>query len=259
MPRIALTREVSPTLADCELTHLAREAIDIDRARAQHAEYERALGALGYRVSRLPAQPALPDAVFVEDTAVVVGELAVITRPGAASRRPETDSMAQALAAYRDLAVIEAPATLDGGDVLRVGRRVFVGRSSRSNEPGATSLRNALAPFGYTVTTVEFGGCLHLKSAVTEVAPETLLVNPEWVDPGIFGPVRLVEIDPEEPFAANGLRATDGVLFASAYPRTRERLEDRGIRVLSVDLSELMKAEGAVTCCSVVFEVQEFT
>jgi dimethylargininase len=252
---IALTREVSPTLADCQLTHLAREPIDIERARFQHRAYEQALAALGCRVERLPAKPDLPDAVFVEDTAVVVEELAVITRPGATSRRPETDSMAVALAPYRGLAVVAAPGTLDGGDVLRLGHQVFVGRSSRSNDAGAASLRSALEPFGYSVSSVAFDGCLHLKSAATEVASGTLLVNPAWVEPGVFGAKRVVEIDPAEPFAANALRVGAAVLFPTAFPRTRRRLEARGSRVVEVDLSELAKAEGAVTCCSVVFGV----
>jgi dimethylargininase len=253
---IALTREVSSSLADGELTHLVREPIDLERARAQHRAYEQALAALGCRVQRLPARPESPDGVFVEDTAVVVDELAVITRPGAASRRSETESMADALASYRSLAVIEAPGTLDGGDVLRLGREVFVGRSSRSNDAGVASLRRALAPFGYSVSSVRMGNCLHLKSAVTEVAPGTLLVNPAWVEPSVFGARQFIEVDPEEAFAANGLRVADAVFLASAFPRTRRRVEDRGIRVVSVELSELAKAEGAVTCCSVVFRAE---
>jgi dimethylargininase len=254
MPRIALTRELSPTIQDCELTHLAREPIDIERARAQHSAYEEALVALGCRVVRLTAEPELPDGVFVEDTAVVVGEVAAITRPGAASRRSETESTAEALGRYRPLARVMAPGTLDGGDVLIVGRRVFVGRSSRSNEAGAASLRSILEPHGYSVTSVDFGGCLHLKSAVTEVAAETLLVNPAWVDPRVLGAACVVEVDPQEPFAANGLRVGDTVLFPAAFPRTRQRLEDRGIGVVLVELSELAKAEGAVSCCSIVLE-----
>ena len=255
MTCIALTREVSLTLRDCELTHLAREPIDIGRARVQHAAYEDALRGLGCRVERLPARPDLPDAVFVEDTAVVVEELAVITRPGAASRRAETGSMAEALAAYRTVKTLDAPATLDGGDVLRMGRRLFVGQSRRSNEAGVASLRRALEPFGYTVTAVDFGGCLHLKSAVTEVAPGMLLVNPAWVAPGLFGAARVVEVDPQEPFAANGLPVAGSVVFPTAFPRTALRLEEAGLRVVTVDLSELAKAEGAVTCCCVLFPV----
>jgi dimethylargininase len=254
MALIALTREVSSSLADCELTHLVREPIDVERARRQHEAYEQALAGLGCRVVRLPELPASPDAVFVEDVAVVVDEHAVITRPGAVSRRAETASASEALAAFRSLTAVSAPGTLDGGDVLRLGRRIFVGRSSRSNDAGVAALRGALEPFGYSVDSVEVEGCLHLKSAATEVAPGVVLVNPAWVEPGAFGAVRTVEVDSQEPSAANGLRIGDGLLYGASFPRTRGRLEALGFRVISVDLSELAKAEGAVTCCSLVFE-----
>jgi dimethylargininase len=253
MPLVALTRDVSPSLGNCELTHLAREPIDVERARLQHVAYERALAAQGCRVERLSGLPACPDAVFVE--AVVVDEHAVITRPGAASRRAETASATEALAAYRSLTTIDGPGTLDGGDVLRLGRRIFVGRSSRSNDAGVDALRRSLEPFGYSVHSVEIDGCLHLKSAVTEAAPGLVLVNPAWVDPAVFGTVRTVTVDPREPLAANGLRVGDRLLHDAAFPRTRERLEAVGIQVIPVDLSELAKAEGAVTCCSIVFDV----
>lgn len=257
MPLIALTRDVSPRLADCELTHLAREPIDVERARAQHEAYERVLGELGCKVERLAPLPGHPDGVFVEDVAVVVDEHAVITRPGAVSRRAETGSAAEALATYRSLTHLGPPATLDGGDVLRVDRRVFVGRSTRSNDAGVVALREALGPFGYSVSTVELDGCLHLKSAATEVAPGVVLVNPAWVDPQAFGSARVVEVDPQEPLAANGLRVGGAFVHDVRFPRTRGRLEALGTRVIPVDLSELAKAEGAVTCCSLVFGVEQ--
>ena len=160
--RIALTREVSPALARCELTHLSRVPIDAALARIQHGRYEAALEALGCTVLRLPAAPDLPDAVFVEDTAVVLPEIAVVTRPGAASRRPESVATARALAAWRPLAFIEEPGTLDGGDVLRLGATLFVGVSGRSNASGIEQLRSLLEPLGYAVEAVSFAGCLHL-------------------------------------------------------------------------------------------------
>jgi dimethylargininase len=252
--RVALTREVSPAIGACELTHLSRQPIDLERARAQHRSYEHALAALGCRVVRLPADPSLPDSVFVEDTAVVTDEVAVITRPGAASRRPETESVARALAPYRPLLSIEAPATLDGGDVLRLGRRVFVGLSSRTTEVGVAALRSRLGPLGYTVEGVPVSGCLHLKSAATAIGSDVVLVNPAWVDPGAFGAASVVEVEPEEPFAANAVLVGEALLVAAAFPRTRERLERRGLHVLAVDLSELAKAEGALTCCSLVLD-----
>lgn len=153
--RIALTRDVSPAMPRCELSHLARTPIDLAQAAAQHVAYERCLMELGCRVLRLPADDSMPDAVFIEDTAVVVPELAVVTRPGAASRRGETVAVASALAAHRTLARIETPGTLDGGDVLQIGRTLYVGRAARSNADGIAQLARLLAPFDYRVIPVE--------------------------------------------------------------------------------------------------------
>ena len=251
---IAVTREISPSIQNCELTHLQREPIDLDRARAQHRQYEQCLSDLGCKIVSLPAEPELPDSVFVEDTAIVLDELAVITRPGAVSRRPETASVAAALAPWRPLFHLGPPGTLDGGDVLVAGRRVFVGRSLRSDEAGYGQLRDLLAPRGYTVVPVPVRGCLHLKSAVTAVAADRLLVNPAWVDGSVFAGLGTVDVDPAEPHAANALRIGDSIVFPAAFERTRRRLEGAGIGVVTVDISELARAEGAVTCCSLVFE-----
>jgi dimethylargininase len=250
---IAVTREVSPSLDDCELSFVSRSVIDVDRARAQHLDYLRLLMALGCRVLTLPAEPRYPDSVFVEDVAVVLDEVAVMTRPGAASRRDEGTAVADALRAYRALHAIEAPATLDGGDVLRVGRTLYVGQGARSNAEAVAQLRSILEPFGYAVRGVATHGCLHLKSAATQVADDALLVQPQWVDRDIFGDMRTVEVDPDEPHAANALRIGEVAVLPACFPRTRQRLVDAGIEVASVDVSELQKAEGAVTCCSLVF------
>jgi dimethylargininase len=249
---VALTREVSASLGNCELTHLARVPIDVAVARAQHAAYERALAAAGYRVERLPGDPDTPDCVFVEDIAIVFDELAVVTRPGAVSRRGEVPAIADALAAYREIKYIEAPATVDGGDVLVAGRRVFVGRSSRTNSDAVAQLRRLVGRFGYAVCELEVRDCLHLKSAVTALSDEALLVNPDWVEATAFADLELVAVDPREPAAANVLRLADRVLVQSAFPRTADRLAARGLRVEAVDASELAKAEGAVTCCSLI-------
>jgi len=252
---VAITRSVSPSIARCELTHLAREPIDLARAAAQHHQYEAALAALGCTVERLPDAPDLPDAVFVEDAAVVLDRIAVVTRPGAASRRPETASVAAALARHRALRTIEAPGTLDGGDVLRVGARLFVGRTGRSNADGIAQLARFAAEDDLEVVPVDVRGCLHLKSAVTEVAPGVVLVNPEWIEAAAFGHVSVMEIDPDEPYAANGLLVSGRLIYPASFPRTRVRLEAAGLSVEPVDVSELQKAEGAVTCCSLVFSV----
>jgi dimethylargininase len=245
---------VSPALARCELTHLPRVPVDAALARLQHERYETALASLGCTVLRVADAPDLPDAVFVEDTAVVLPEVAVVTRPGAASRRPETAATARALAAWRPLAFIEEPGTLDGGDVLPLGATLYVGASGRSNASGIGQLRSLLAPFGYAVEAVPFGGCLHLKSAVTAVAADRILVNPAWVDPARFEGVAALETDPAEPHAANVLLVGDAVVYPESFPGTRSRLLAAGVAVTAVDVSELQKAEGAVTCCSLVFE-----
>jgi dimethylargininase len=251
---IAITRKVSPAIMRCELTHLKREPIDVVRAIEQHSAYERALSGLGCRVVSLPEEPDLPDSVFVEDTAVVFDELAVITRPGAESRRAETVSVAQVLANYRPIATIDSPGTLDGGDVLRLDRRVLVGLSRRTNREGADQLRALLSPHGYAIEALPIAGCLHLKSAVTQVALDTVLINPSWVEPSAFTGFRRIEIDPAEPYAANALLIGDTVLYPTAFRRTAARLKRQGIRLASVDVSEIAKAEGAVTCCSLILD-----
>ena len=247
---VALTRDVPSTINACELTHVERRPIDVAAARAQHAAYEAALEAVGCTLRRLPALDDMPDSVFVEDAAVVVDELAVIARPGAASRRAETASVAEALRAYRDVVAIEEPGTLDGGDVLLLGESVFVGLSARTNAEGARQLHDFLEAYGYNVRTVSVERALHLKSAATRVGRDTVLVNPQWIDRALFdGDV--IEVDPAEPFAANVLLVGDTLLCSAAYPRTNARLGN----TKEVDASELAKAEGGLTCCSIVFTV----
>lgn len=248
----AITRDVSPALADCELSFVVRARIDVGRAQAQHDAYCRALESLGCEVIRLPAEPAFPDSVFVEDVALAFDELAVATRPGAESRRGEGDAVLEVLGSLRRVLRIEAPATLDGGDVLRIGKRVFVGISARSNEAGRAQLRQLLAPYGYSVEGVATRDCLHLKSAVTQVSEDAVLINPGWVDVAAFAGYRRIEVDPAEQHAANAVRVGDALVYPDCFPRTLQRLRAAGIAVTSVDVSELQKAEGAVTCCSIL-------
>lgn len=255
MKTLALTRAVPDSIGACELTHLTREPIDVVVARAQHAAYEDALRAAGCLVERIAALPEAPDSVFVEDAAIVLDDVAVITRPGAESRRGEVVSVATALLPYRELVRIEAPATIDGGDVLRVGRRIFVGLSTRTNVEAVRQLRAALAPRGYEVVPVSVQGTLHLKSAVTQVGPARLLVNRDWIDTAAFQDYDWIEVDPAEPSAANALLVRDTLLFPTEFPRTAQRLERAGIHPVRVAASELAKAEGALTCCSLVFDV----
>ncbi len=250
---VAITREVSPAINRCELTNLERVPIDLETARQQHRNYEAALASLGVEVHRLPAEADLPDSVFVEDAAVVLDECALLTRPGAGSRRPEVASIADALRPFRQLVQIQAPGTLDGGDVLRLDRTLYVGLSTRSDRSAIDQAQAFLAPYGYRLRGVPVSGCLHLKSAVTQVSAQVLLVNPAWVDQADFSGMSLIEIDPSEPYAANGLLVGETLIYQPAFPKTLRRLEQAGIHPLLVDASELGKAEGALTCCSLVF------
>lgn len=243
---------MSAGLARCELTHLARVPIDVERAVAQHAGYVDALAEAGYRIERLPSDVDLPDSVFIEDIAVVLDELAIVMRPGAESRRAETPAVAEAVARHREVQRIEAPGTIDGGDVLVCGRQVFIGQSTRTNTSAVEQMRRILAPFGYGVCSLPVNGCLHLKSAVTLVGERRLLANPEWIDRDALRSFEIVDVDASEPMAANALRLDDRVILPAAFPRTAERLRRHGLTVRLVDVGELAKAEGGVTCCSLI-------
>lgn len=252
---IVLVRPVSPRLQACELTHLSRAPIDSALAERQHTAYVQALAALGADVVKLPELPDQPDGAFVEDTAVVLPEVAIVTRPGAASRRSETASVTAMLTGARVLRQVPAPACLEGGDVLRIGRVLYAGLSSRSNPEGVEALREAVEPFGYEVRAVPVRGCLHLKTAATFIPPRILLLNPAWVDTAAFGDCELIEVDPDESFAANTLTLGGTTLVSAAFPRTRDRLEARGVATQGLDISELEKAEAGLTCMSLVLEV----
>jgi dimethylargininase len=249
---IAITRNVSPLFNECEITHIERTPIDLEVARAQHHEYVQALKVLGCDVIELPAESDLPDSVFVEDTAFILPELAVITRPGANSRKPETESIARALTPLIQCVQVKAPATLDGGDVLVLEKRIYIGSSTRSNQAAIDQLNELLGEYGYLVTGVPMHDCLHLKSAVTRVDDNTLLINPNWVETHHFEGFYCIEVDPSEPFAANCLPVGDSIIFPTAFPKTCAKLKEAGFKVITVDVSELAKAEGAVTCCSLI-------
>jgi dimethylargininase len=177
-----------------------------------------------------------------------------MTRPGAVSRQLDVVSVAASLERWRTCVLIEAPGRLDGGDVLRVGRDLYIGESGRSNSAGIAQLASAIAPFGYRTMGVPLRGCLHLKSAVTCVGPDTLLINDAWVDRTRWPGKRFIAVATEEPHAANSLLIGETLIHAASAPRTRERLEAAGLRVVALDVSEIEKAEGGVTCCSILFE-----
>jgi dimethylargininase len=255
--RLALTRGVSPAIADCELTYLARAPIDYQRALAQHRAYLARLEELGLRIVQIEADSGLPDCCFVEDAAIVLDEVAVITRMGAPARRGETPAVAEALARYRPLVRLQEPARIDGGDVLVLGRRLFVGLSPRTDAAGVEALAAAVRPLGYDVVPVRMTGCLHLKTAVTAAGPHLLVINPEWVDGEAFRGLETIEVAEGEPWAANVLAVGEAVVVAAGFPRTAERLRSRGLDVHALDVSEFLKAEAGVTCKSVIFDVVE--
>jgi dimethylargininase len=189
----------------------------------------------------------------VEDPALVFDEVAVMTRMGAASRRGESASLARALEPYRPLRWLSEPATLEGGDVMQIGRRIFVGASRRTNAHGIAQLGEILRPFGYTVEAVEVRGCLHLKSACTYIGRDTILANRAWIETGPLADYRILDVAPNEPGAANALTLGETTMFPSAFPKTAAQLESLGWNLRLLDISELMKAESALTCSSLIF------
>jgi dimethylargininase len=233
---------------------VSRQPIDFEKARRQHRAYEQCLKELGLQIVSLPAEPGLADCVFVEDTAVVADEVAVITHMGARTRRPEVKLTAETLSGFRPLEFINAGGgTLEGGDVMRIGRTFYVGVSTRTNADGIAQLRKILELYDYQVVPVEVTGCLHLKTACTYLNRNTILTNPSWADMSPFRGFDLVETFPTEPWGANSLSAGDSVIIPASAPRTADALRERGFNVLTLDISELEKAEAGLTCMSIVF------
>lgn len=249
----ALLHRPSPRLQECELTYLASQAIDFERAARQHRAYADMLRRCGVDVLVRSDNLHLPDSVFVEDTAVVFDELAIVTSMGAASRQAETEAVAGALQAYRETARIAPPATIEGGDVLCIGRQIYVGRSTRTNAGGLAALTALVAPYGYQVRPVPVSGCLHLKTGCTALDDRTVLINPEWVDPEPFGACEQIVIPRDEPFGANALKIGETICLHAGMPKTRALIARRGYRTEVTDISEFLKAEAGLTCMSLVF------
>lgn len=250
----ALTHKVSPRIAECEVTFIDRSPIDLRLAVRQHDDYCDALKRLGVVVDELSENESYPDSCFVEDTAIVVEGLAIICSMGVASRRGETKLIERELSKYREIARISLPATIEGGDVLRVGKKIFVGQSSRTNLEGVEELTRILEPRGYRVVRVRTKESLHLKSACTAIDEETLFVNPEWVELDAFRGFKLAYTPAEEPWSANLLRVGASVCVQAGFPRALELIERVAERVEVIDMSELRKAEAGLTCSSIVFE-----
>jgi dimethylargininase len=251
---IAITRSVSPSINDCELSFISRQPIDLAIAREQHHAYQRLLVRFGARLLSLPAEPELPDSMFVEDPALVLDELAVIFPLGTETRRREATTIATALSPFRKLAHVKLPGMIEGGDILRLGRKLFVGLTERSNAEGISQLSRIVAPHGYQVVGVPVTGCLHLKSAVTSLGNNTLLANRAWFDSSFIDSYDWLDVDPAEPHAGNALALAGIIIFAASFERTRARIKSRGFHVTPLDISELQKAESGLTCSSLLFE-----
>jgi dimethylargininase len=254
----AFTRAVSPKLAECALTHLDRVPMDVAKATTQHAAYEKALVEAGLQTFRLPELRDDPDAVFVEDTALLLDGHAVITRPGIPSRAGETESTAEGLANDFELHRISS-GFLDGGDVLRIGRTLYVGLSTRTDRAGVTALAEIVGPLGYRAVQAELRDCLHLKTGVTFAGRDAngtavLLYSERSVDPLQFAGVQPLPVHEQEPAAANCLRAGEHLILPAGNPRTADKLRGRGFEVIELDVSELQKAEAGVTCMSLIDE-----
>jgi dimethylargininase len=250
----AITRAVSPAIVHCELSFIDRNPIDLSIAQAQHHAYEQLLEKLGARLISLPPEADLPDSMFVEDPAIVLDELAVIMTLGTDTRRREAPSLAAALSKFRNLEYLKLPGTLEGGDVLCIGRKLFVGLTQRTNAEGIRQLTAILAAHNYEVIPVPVTGCLHLKSAVTYLGRNTLLANRAWFDPSPLSGFNWVDVDPGEPHAANALALGGTIIFPASFPKTRARLLSAGFNVTPLDISELQKAESGLTCSSLLFE-----
>ena len=248
----ALVRGIPDTYDRC-IQPPGAGAVDVVLARAQHEQYRIFLEGRGLEVTRLDADDRYPDCCFVEDTAVVAGGVAVICRSGAPSRRGETDAVASVLAGRLAAVPITEPGTIDGGDVLRLGSRVYVGRTQRTNDAGIRQLRDALSPTGFETIAVDNLRVLHLKSACTPLGDDTVLACSSDVDTDVFAGARVVEVPADERYAANCLFVNGVVLVAEGYVETRTRIEAAGFETHAIEVSEFRKGWGSLTCLSILF------
>lgn len=250
----AFVHSVSPKINQCELTYIDSKPVDYTQAVRQHDAYCKLIQKCGAEVIHLSGNVEYPDSVFIEDTAVVFNEIAVLAKMGVSSRRDEVAGVEPELAKYRQIAKIESPATFEGGDVVQIGHSVFVGLSGRTNEAGFEALKFILQRYDYEVIPIEIKECLHLKSACTAISNRSLLVNPNWVDISPFADFNLITVAEEEPGAANAIRVNDTVCVHAGYPKTIQMLEELDFNVETVDISEFIKCEGGLSCLSIRFD-----
>ncbi len=253
---IAITNVPSPLLHLGLRTFAEDAALDHERALREHEGYRAALERCGCRVTSLEVNRDHPDSVFVEDTALVLDEVAVMMSPGAPSRRDEPRAIESALRQFRPIERIQAPATIDGGDIVRCGRRLYVGQSQRTNEAGISALSEVVQPYGYDVVGIPVFGCLHLKSGCSTLPDGRFLVNANWIDVSPLGSDRLVPVPADEEWAGDVLVIGERIIVSDAFPDTCDLLSGLGWEIVPVDVSEFAKVDGGVTCLSLVFEEQ---
>ena len=252
----AITRGTSPSIADCTLTYLSRMPIDVTKAIQQQNAYERCLMELGVRVISLGVEDDLPDSVFVQDTAVVLDEVAILAAMGVKIRQPEIESVAKVLSLYREVKRLNGPASLEGGDMVRIGNNLYIGLSGRTNSEGIAQLQEILRPFRYQVKPVEVRACIHLSTGCAYLGQNTVLVNRSWVNVSRLEGVDIIEVPESEPWAANVLSIGDVIIMSSSFSETRELLTGKGFQVRAIDISEFEKAEGSLTCLSLLLDIE---
>lgn len=249
----AIVRGVPDSFQNCITTFHGKPEINIGLAKQQHREYSRTLSSLGLTVIRLRADNTLPDCCFTEDTAIVVDELAIITIPGAPGRIPETIVIEKELSAFKTIVHIKQPGTIDGGDVLKIGKTIFIGASARTNQEGIRQVATIVKPLGYGVVPVKIKDTLHLKSVCTYLGRGCILLAQGYFDDTAFSEYDKVVVPKEEEYCANCLVIKGNVLIPRGFPRTKELIGKNGFPVIELDMSEIEKAEGALTCLSVIF------
>lgn len=247
---LALTHTPSPRMGQCLLTFLDRQPIDGVLAQQQHHAYCQMLRRAGVQVRTLQTHLRSPDAVFVEDTAIVLDEIAILSSPGNASRRRELVAIERELADLHIIRRIEPPAMIEGGDVLRLHRELLVGLSSRTNWKGIDTLTQIAQPCGYRVLPIPVNHCLHLKTACTALSDHTLLVNPNWIDTAKLKRFKLLSVPVDEPWGANVMRLNNHIWLPAAHRQTAAILRQSGFRTHMLELSEFAKAEGGISCLS---------
>jgi dimethylargininase len=229
------------------------DPINVALAKQQHTAYRRALLELGLQVIYLDGDPEFPDCCFVEDPAVIVGEIAIICHMGAVSRRGEEAAVARLLQKHKQIHTIDAPGTLEGGDVLTIGKKVYVGLTSRTSREGFEQLKRIAAQQGFETIPVETQNLFHLKSDITCVGEDCVLMRPGRFEDGLFSGYRKIIVHEAEAYAANCLAVNGKVLVSEGYPRTREQIEESGFETIALDMSEFRKGDGSLTCLSKIF------